>query len=107
MLEGGISEERSDELIGCERSERKVEELFLIDMLLSLRSKMLSLCRKAVKCFCCHFDPAVALLLVQSHLHWGYTGVVCDDMTAGLGLPVGVNDGALTRGATSRRLLVL
>ena len=43
----GMCEEPNEELNGCERSERKVEELFLnslISMLLSLRSKMPPLC---------------------------------------------------------------
>jgi len=44
-------EERSDELKGCERSKGRVAELFLhslISMMLSLRSKMPSLCWKAI-----------------------------------------------------------
>jgi len=58
-----MCEERSYELKGCERSEHKVEDLFLnilIGMLLSLRFKMPSLCKKAVQCFCCRFAPAFA-----------------------------------------------
>jgi len=46
-----MCKERSDELKGCERSEHKVEEHFLnslTGMLLSLRSKMPSLCRKVI-----------------------------------------------------------
>ena len=61
-----------------ERSERKVEEPFLyslVGMLLSLRSKMPSLCRKAVSCFCCLFAPAV----VPPHLS-RYNSVVADHL---------------------------